>query len=34
MGQVLSYVDMFLGDNYDRFSVEWWTLIKRKREGK
>jgi hypothetical protein len=34
LGRALTCVDNTPGDNYGRFTVEWWTPMKGKREGK
>jgi hypothetical protein len=34
LGRALTCMDNTLGDNYGRFTVEWWTPMKDKREGK
>jgi hypothetical protein len=34
LGRVLTFVDNSLGDNYGQFTMEWWTFMKGKQEGK
>jgi hypothetical protein len=34
LGRALTCVDNTLGEHYGRFTVEWWTPMKGKREGK